>query len=178
MDHAHAALPIAHRFAYELGQALARGVSAQAVQVELGLDRPHAAPKLAHHFGPDAAAAERQGVVCVQQRFHIELVRQRLHQHRGFVELTLARHGCRSHAWQRGRSRLAQWLNAADGGGEQLALMLLAHSALAFARGLLGGLVDGDTLGLQQGCLQRCQLVQAAGFHAALLTADRARKTR
>ena len=63
-----------------------------AVQIELRLDGPDAAAQLAHHLRPDAAAAKRQRLVGVEQRFDVELVGDRFGQHRGFVTLALARH--------------------------------------------------------------------------------------
>ena len=67
MDHAYAAATAAPGLAQELAKGFTRFVAPQAVQIELGLDRPDAAAQLAHHLGPDAAAPERQRVVGFEQ---------------------------------------------------------------------------------------------------------------
>ena len=61
-----------------------------AVQVQMVLDRPFAAPQPAQHVRTDSAAAIRQRLVGVEQTFDVDLVRQRFAQRRLIVALALA----------------------------------------------------------------------------------------
>ena len=161
VDHPHAAQAVTHRDTQELGELLARLVAPQAVQVELPLDRPHAAPQLAHHLRPDPVAAPRQRVVGLQQRLDIELVGDCLAQHRGLVAFTLARQRLDPWSRQRHRRHTAQRHDRPNGVLEQVALAQFACSVgtcFSLAPRRLGS-------GLRQRLLQCGQVVQAA--HAA-----------
>ena len=77
VDHAHAAHAAPYRAAQELGQRLARLFAAQAVQVELVLRHPFAAPQLLDHVHADTGAAEGEALIGVQQALDVEFVGQR-----------------------------------------------------------------------------------------------------
>ena len=128
MDDAHAAQAGARRVAQEVGDALARLVAAQAVQVDLVLQHPDAAAQLADDVEADAAAAKRERVVGLEQRLDVERVGDRLGQRRGLVALRAgaASAGGRA-ARQRRRRALAQRHDRADGAREQLLLAPLGE---------------------------------------------------
>ena len=60
------------------------------MQVDLVLEHPDAAAKLANDVDADAAAAKRERVVGLEQRFDIECIGNRFGQRRRLVALPLA----------------------------------------------------------------------------------------
>ena len=131
MDDADAAQAGARRVANEVGDALARGVAAQAVQVDLVLEHPDAAAKLSNDVDADAAAAKRERVVGLEQRFDVERIGDRFGQRRRLVALALARERRRPRPRQCRRRALLQRHDGTDGGREQALLAPLGDDALA-----------------------------------------------
>ena len=161
MHHAHAAHAGALRVADELTKRLARFLGAQAVQVDLPLHRPMAAPQLRQYIGADAGAAKAQVFIHLQQRAGVEFVRDGFAQHGLLVALALQR--LRRHRGRRVHRppMRAQRLCGADGARKQV---------LLGARLLLGGrahcgFLGGAGLGLSQLLLQRLQVLQRFDLH-------------
>jgi hypothetical protein len=93
--------------------ALACLFAAQAVQVDLGLDRPVAAAQAGHDVWAHARAAKAQAVVGEQQRLDVDLVGPGLAQRGLLVGLALARQGSGLAA---ARCRRGGWAPAASPG--------------------------------------------------------------
>src|SRR5262245_58649048 len=88
---AHAALATAVCLAHEGHERLARGLAGEAVQVDLALQRPLAAPQPRRHVGPDTGPPIAQAIVGEQQRLDVDLIGERLAHRRAFVALALYR---------------------------------------------------------------------------------------
>ena len=136
------------RLANEAAQRLARFVHPQAMQVELALDAPVAFAQFAHHVRPQPMAVVAQLVIGVQQRFHIEVVRQGLAHHGVFVELALSRLGWHMARRVHRAPRSGQRPHRADRQFKQslLTVQPLQAQALRLARRRLGGRPLGDHL--------------------------------
>ncbi len=151
------------RFAQEGGQALARLLAREPVQIELALDRPLAAPQPHRHVGTDAGAAKAQTIVGEQQRLDVDLIGQRLAHRLALVAFALVRMRFRPRARHLGAPVVAQALHGAHGFGEHIACLLLAQRllrALRRQRGL------GLLLALHP-LAQRLQLLEPTHFHRA-----------
>lgn len=117
VNHAQTAQPALHRFADELGQRLARFLAAHAVQIELRLYDPRAAPELPDNFLADARAVVGQRFVDVEQTFGIVFVGERFLQDGFLVAAALQRHG-RRHARDGRAGRRPERLDFADRAAE------------------------------------------------------------
>ena len=131
MHHAQATQAAALRFAQELGQALARGVAREAMQVEFRLYRPLAAPQLRAHVGRrcqrGGTTASRRCAAATRRRTHRTSSRAAPRARRARAAAAAAPAARR--AARRGRVRPAS-CTVAD-----------AHSRTARARASRGGLL-------------------------------------
>ena len=140
MDDADAAQAGARRVANEVGDALARGVAAQAVQVDLVLQHPDAAAELANDVDADAAAAKRERVVGLEQRLDVERIGDGFGQRRRLVALALACERRRTRPRQCWRRAFLQRHDGTDGGCEQALLAPFGDGALPLDGGQRLGL--------------------------------------
>ena len=120
MHHAHAAPTHAFCVFDEVNQCLTRFFASQSVQVNLALNAPAAFSQLAGHVSAYARSAVAQRVVCIQQRFHIKLIRQSFLHHGQLVQLMLYGNGCRCDTRQTGAvaGAMLGWQRFDDANGQ------------------------------------------------------------
>ena len=161
MHHTQATHALSVRQADELGQGHTGFVAAQAMQIDLALDRPIAFAQFMDHVAPNARAAKTQRVVGVEQSAGVELVAQAIAQHGFVVLLALVRNRGGAGSVQIDLVVHRQALHGPHGTHKQVAFGL----ALTRGQRLGSRLRLGQRVGLGQLLAHFLQVLQRIDFH-------------